>query len=179
MHREFTVAKLPITIARFQNDDMKTICSWVLTQHQLRMISEECNSQLHPDLLAEWCSDSVAPMTILYNGKPVGFCALSDQEHDYPRGHIELCHFIISPQFRRRYLGTTLTHYIRLLAADMGYKTLHGRVVPSNNAALSFTRYGHWRTDRSDFLNPDFEWFKYELRTLCNKVSRKATADFR
>ena len=155
---------LPVTIEAVREGDRSIICSWVTNSDALRMISSDQGETLEEDLLQKWCAQSLEAITIRYNSRPVGFCTLSRSEQSLPENHVELCHFVIAPEYRRRYFGTVLLHYMRLLAGHRGFKALHGRVVPGNNAGRSFARYVHWRVE--DPLDNRFMWFAYEIRSL-------------
>ena len=157
---------LPIGIVPFSEADIEPICSWVITPEQLKKISSDAGNEVTRPILEKWVDQSVDAVTIRYQNHPVGFCTLSNAENGYPQGDIELCHFVIAPQYRRRYLGTTLLNYMRVLAAERGYKALYGRVVPGNGAGLSFTNYTRWTPDYSSQLPRRFRWFAYELRSL-------------
>lgn len=163
---------LPITIDVFRHSDISEICSWVLTAEQLRMVSDDVAGGLRGDILLKWASRSTHAVTMRYKGEAVGFCTLTDAEYDYPRGHVEVCHLVVDPKYRRRYFGTTLLNYMRILSAHCGYKVLHGRVVPSNAGSLAFTEYVHWQPSHFSFLDDDFRWFTYELRSITRPQER-------
>lgn len=156
--------EMPITISPMKECDIPDICSWVLSTEQLRMISGDVAQSLTKDILLRWWEEAIDAVTIRYQSYAVGFCTLSDAEYEYPKGHVELCHFVIAPQFRRRYFGNALLGYMRLLAAHRGFKILHGRIAPENYGGLPFAKYVHWVPDTSTFLASNFNWFGYELR---------------
>ena len=161
-----SVGKLLIAIGPFCEADAEPICSWVRTPEQLRMIAGDTANGLNRRILHRWVDESIDPVTLRYRDHAVGFCTLSEAEHHYPRGHVEVCHVIIAPKYRRRYLGTALLSYMRALAAERGFQFLHGRVVPENRAGLLFFNYLHWTPEKSNHLPRGFSWFVYELRSL-------------
>lgn len=157
---------LPIVIRPFSTNDTEVICSWVSSANHLAMISGEKNSHLTPTILDRWIHDSIQAITLLYKKRPVGFCTLSNTEHPHPITHVELCHFVISPKHRRRYFGTNLLNYMRLLAAHHGFRAMRGRIERSNHYALSFAEYVHWISDSDPELPNDFRWYCYDIKAL-------------
>jgi len=156
--------RFPMQVRPFCEADIREICSWVLTPHQLRMISGDVAGGLSGEILLRWARSSIDAATLCVDGQAVGFCTLSDREFSYPKGHLEVCHLVITPRYRRKYLGTTLLNNMRILAGIRGYSYLHGRVVRENAGSLAFAQYVHWSPTEFDFFDDEFRWLTYETR---------------
>lgn len=159
-------SSLPISIRLFKSSDTPFLCSWVTSPKALSNISGNTGDCLTPNILEEWCSTSIVQLVLQRHEEPVAFCTLSTCEYELSDGLVELCHTITAPAQRRKYYATTLLHYSRLVAAQLDFAKIMGRIVRDNIPALRFAKYVRWSedSDMTNLLDTSFKWFSYELR---------------
>ena len=158
--------EIPIYLRPFEQKDTLPICSWVKTTEELTNISGDTAKYLTEDILDRWCDESIVSLVLQCWGKPIAFCTLSTKEYDLPEGFVEICHLIIAPNQRRKYYATTFVNYLRLIAAQLNFQKLIGRIVRDNLPALKLAEYIRWNEvkDTPHIFSPQFRWYSYELR---------------
>ena len=159
------MSDLPIRIRQFYPEDILPICSWVKNSRELADISSDNSDYLTEEILNQWRIDSIAAVVLEQSNEPTAFCTLSTKEYDLPSDWVEVCHLVINPSHRRKYYATTLLNYLRLIAAQLDYQQLVGRIVRDNIPALKLADYVRWNEiECQSNFDPAFRWYSYELR---------------
>ena len=157
---------------RFDPSDAPSVCGCVRSRERLQRISGDCGDSLTPDILHRWSSDARAAIVVhlVHDQTAAGFCTLSRQEvAGLPDAAIEICHFVVSPAWQFRGLGSFLFYSARALAWHLGYRSLLGRIVPSNLPALTLATSlsGQEIAANEMSLPSSFRWFRWSLTSDC------------
>lgn len=151
-----------------QNKDIKTICSWVSTTEELRLVSSNYGKRLTNTILDSWthsCEKTVLLADYKEN-EPVGFCTLSRSELKIiPNDFIEICHLIVAPKHRYLFAACHLLREAKNIASLLGYKWLIGRTIPENKKAIALASYCDFVEihNMREWLEPGFRWFEYKI----------------
>jgi hypothetical protein len=148
---------------RVTHDDFGTVCSWVNERIELRLVGSEDSSVLTPAILRRWVSAAELSVIFEISGVPIAFGTASTNEWQLPADFIEVGHFVVAPNMRRRYHGSTfLRIFTRLLIHGFGYRGVIARVVPTNLPSLSVMKYLRWNeisNARPWTSGASFRWF--------------------
>jgi len=157
--------ELPITFSSLWPGVVPEICSWVQSPEELRLISSDVGDRLDPTMLNKWRSQSIDSIVLRDMKQPAALCMLSTYDN-MPRGFVELCHFIVSPNYRRKYFGATLVYFAIVLADIRGYDGMLSRITQDNSAAVALANYTYWTgvVDQEHSLLRGFRWFSHALR---------------
>jgi len=148
--------------------DFPVICSWISSPSQLRLVSSDKGDCLTPEILSGWLvlAKGVIVLTDGQSNEPIGFCTLSHEEvHGLPDGFIECCHLTVAPALRGHGVVSKLMYCAAELAAEIGAKTLVGRVVPTNKDVLSKIGEGNWQqfAELPAWADGMFCWFYTDI----------------
>lgn len=155
-------------VREFTNKDMWEVCSWVTTTAALQLVSSEFADSLTPEILSQWVTKAHTCLVVSNEttNKAVGFCTLSYMElPKLPSHYIELCHLIVDPRFKYLFIGPRLCRAAKVIAFNLGYQYLCGRVVPTNRYALALARLQRFQefTNEESWTIPGFRWFRFAL----------------
>ncbi len=128
-------------IRSFNALDSKEICSWIKTEKDLKMISGELGDKLTSSILDKWVSNSIKTLvcTNFYcKTMPMAFCTISKEENNkLPPFSVEICHFIVSPNYRNGEISRFLLYTAIDESIFLGYRNIYWRIEPANKPALN------------------------------------------
>lgn len=158
-------------IRSIQVHDYDIICNWILTREDLSLVSGDNADRLTNQILNSWIKKSELSLVIAnpVNNQPIGFCTLSKKECVFlPDRHIEICHFIIAPEYRYLFVAYRLANFAVKCASQLGYEFLIGRILPQNLKAIAAACFcGFDEVSINSFNLPkNFRWFRFEVNNL-------------
>jgi len=151
--------------------DSREICSWIKTEKDLKMISGELGDKLTSSILDKWVSNSIKAFVCTvscYNPLPIAFCTISKEENNrLPPSSVEVCHFIVSPNYRNGKISRFLLYSAIDEAILLGYRNIYWRIEPSNKPALNMAEsleLCEEITGKYKWLIPGFRWFQANIK---------------
>lgn len=144
-------------------EDYETVCGWVNEGTELQLVGSEDGLALTPSILDRWVSSACCAVIFEIGGVPIVFGTGSANEWPLPSKLVEAGHFIVSPDVRRRYHGSTFLRILtRILLSGYNYRGVIARIVPTNAPALAVMQYLRWNEiseARAWTENTPFRWF--------------------
>ena len=160
----------PSTIATTEvtdptRDDLLRLRSWISGSRDLPLISDREDPALSSRTLDEWLDIGRPAVLRLGSAAPIAFATLSTIEAPLPPAYMEICHFIVHPQFRRHYFGSQLILSLASTAQHMGCRSVVGRVVPTNAVASHFLKSLRWNVvpPSETWASSSFLWYRKTL----------------
>jgi len=144
--------------------DLDQVRRWISRSRDLPLIAAGIAFDLRPDILDAWVRNGRARV-MRRREDTLAFATLCETEAELPRGTVEICHCIVLPQMRRRYLGSQLILSLMSDARQSGYGRVVGRVGPANAIAGDFltSLRGTAIPKTEPWASPDFVWYRRRL----------------
>jgi RimJ/RimL family protein N-acetyltransferase len=151
-------------VRSFSFSDSQEMLGWIRSAYELRMISGESGNRLTDSILNAWTSTSNAALVVASpeDNRPLGFCTLTRGEStNLPVDSLEVCHLIVNPAFRARWIGCHLIDSARHMADVLGYQKIVGRVVPCNSPMIALMRFKGCSelAPVPEWASPEYRWF--------------------
>ena len=163
-----TLNRTELRVRVFRDSDALQVCSWVATREALQLVSGDIGDQLTPQMLQTWRTNATASFVVSQGARdePIGFCTISRREVvNLPPQYIEICHLIVDPSHRHRFIGSLLIGAARSAASTLGFLFLCGRIVSTNRWALALAQSQRAKefTDSEGWASSGFRWFRLNL----------------
>lgn len=157
----------------FHKSDTKALCSWIRSRYALKLICSDDGEVLTPKIINFWIHHALLSVIVsdINENTQVGFFTLSYQEaKNISMNTVELCHLMVKPQKNYFAVGEYICNLAKVLAAELGFSLLIGRVVPSNIFGLALARSEGFEIalEKATWTTADFTWFYYEIPILQN-----------
>ena len=152
-------------IVKPSEQDLAQVRRWISRTRDLPLIAAGMDLDLRRGILDAWVGNGRLARVMRYRGDTLAFATLCETDAELPGGSVEICHCIVLPQVRRRYLGSQLILSLMSEAKQLGYDRVVGRVEPANAIAKDFLTSLRWTTipKTEPWATPDFVWYRRQL----------------
>lgn len=154
------------TTREINDDDIEIICSWVINQRMLTMISGDIGNGLSPNILRKWINSSIRTIVVAdyETNTPLGFCTLTSNELlNIKPFHVELCHLVVNPNYPKYYIGVELCTSAIEIASTFGFKFIICRISPTNLYGISLANSQNCKEITESNLPVGFTWYLKSL----------------
>ncbi|MFH0988193.1 MAG: GNAT family N-acetyltransferase [Parcubacteria group bacterium] len=122
-------------LSEFMAKDADVVSSWVRDAQEAELIGAR-RFPVSPQDIVAWTVD-VEAYVFLRKLRPVAFATLTAIEAPgLPERQVEICHFIVNPECRRKKVATRFMDLLSRVAFSYESEAVVGRAVPENVAIL-------------------------------------------